>query len=335
MLFEKIRPAAKVGEPKNSAFTRRARLLIHVRAHPLRCFGYNMSMTLSPNLSIAIVNWNTRDLLLQALAGICKGDQDGLVEVIVVDNASSDGSAEAVAKQYPQVKLIANRDNRGYAAGNNQAIKIARGAYILLLNPDVIVPDGALDDAVAFMESTPDCGALGVRQIHPDGSLQRSVRGFPTPASVLWEISGLSRLFPGSRTFGAYRMSWFDYNKTVEVDQPMGTFLMTRRAVIDQIGALDEAFPIFFNEVDWCLRCKRAGWKILFTPQVEIVHYGGASTVQVGAAMAWESRRGLLRFYAKHYSNPVYLPLRIIIALTSWPHAWLQAQRRKRTDKIA
>ncbi len=105
--------------------------------------------------------------------------------------------------------------------------------------------------------------------------------------------------------------------------------MMMRRAVIEQVGMLDPAFPIFFNEVDWCLRCKRAGWKIYFTPEVEIIHYGGASTTQVGAAMAWESRRGLLAFYAKHYSAVQYWPLRALIAAASWPHAWLQARRRK------
>lgn len=279
-------------------------------------------------LSVAIVNWNTRQMLQDALDSIYNAPPSFPFEVIVVDNASADGSASAVAERFPQVVLIANTDNTGYAEGNNQAMKIAKGAYILLLNPDVLLPPGGLERAIAFMESHPEAGALGVRQIHPDGTLQRSVRGFPTPMTVLWELLGLSRLLPNSRLFGAYRMTWFDYRHVAEVDQPMGTFLLMRGKVVEQIGMLDEAFPIFFNEVDWCLRCKRAGWKIYFTPDVEIIHYGGASTTQVGAAMAWESRRGLLQFYAKHYANPGFWPVRTIIALASWPHAWLQAQRR-------
>ena len=283
----------------------------------------------APRLSIAIVNWNTRDLLLDALAGIYASSPPFAFEVIVVDNASTDGSAAAIAERFPQVVLVANADNSGYARGNNQAIERARAAYILLLNPDVLLPPDALERVVAFMEEHPDAGALGVRQIHPDGRLQRSVRGFPTPPAVLWELMGLSRLLPKSRSFGAYRMTWFDYAHVAEVDQPMGTFLLIRRAALAQVGPLDEAFPIFFNEVDWCLRCRRAGWKIYFTPDVEIVHYGGASTVQVGAAMAWESRRGLLRFYAKHYRAPWLWPLRGLIAAASWPHAWLQAHRRR------
>lgn len=281
-----------------------------------------------PRLSIAIVNWNTRDLLLDALASIADAPPNFPIEIIVVDNASSDGSAEAVAARFPQVTLIANAANRGYAEGNNQAMESARGAYILLLNPDVLLPPGGLERAVAFMEAHSDAGALGVRQVHPDGRLQRSLRGFPSPLAVLWELLGLSRLFPRSRLFGAYRMTWFDYTQAIEADQPMGTFLLIRREAMEQAGLLDEAFPIFFNEVDWCLRCKRAGWKIYFTPDVEIVHYGGASTMQVGAAMAWESRRGLLRFYAKHYRAPRFWPLRLLIAAASWPHAWLQSRRR-------
>jgi GT2 family glycosyltransferase len=279
-------------------------------------------------LSVAIVNWNTRQMLLDALDSIYSAPPSFAFEVIVVDNASADGSAAAVAERFPQVVLIANTDNTGYAEGNNQAIKTAKAAYILLLNPDVLLPEGGLERAVGFMEAHADTGALGVRQVHPDGRLQRSVRGFPTPMTVLWELLGLSRLFPNSRLFGAYRMTWFDYAHVAEVDQPMGTFLLMRRTVVEQVGMLDEAFPIFFNEVDWCLRCKRAGWKIYFTPEVEIIHYGGASTTQVGAAMAWESRRGLLQFYAKHYSAIQFWPLRVLISIASWPHAWLQARKR-------
>lgn len=283
-------------------------------------------------LSVVIVNWNTRQMLLDALASIYSAPPPFPFEVFVIDNASKDGSAEAVANAYPQVLLMANRDNKGYAEGNNQGIERAQGEFILLLNPDVILPEGGLQKAVAFLEADPKAGALGVKQVHPNGELQRSVRGFPSPLAIWWELIGFSRIFSSSPFFGAYRMTWFPYDRVAEVDQPMGTFLMMRRAVVEQIGGLDLAFPIFFNEVDWCLRCKRLGWKIYFTPEVEIIHYGGASTSQVGAAMAWESRRGLLRFYAKHYNAFWHLPLRLLIALLSFPYAWLQAhQRRKPT----
>ncbi len=283
-----------------------------------------------PLISVAIVNWNTRDLLLDALESIYHDPNAQRFEVFVVDNSSSDGSASAVAEQFPQVVLTANSSNAGYAAGNNQAMKQAKAPYILLLNPDVIVPIGTFTQVVSFMEAHPDAGAMGIRQVHPDGGVQNSVRGFPTPLAVIWEMTGFARLFPRSRVFGAYRMTWFQYNAVAEVDQPMGTFLLIRRTAMDSVGWLDEQFPIFFNEVDWCLRCKRAGWKIYFDPDAQIVHYGGSSTSQVGAAMAWESRRGLLAFYAKHYRQPWFWPLRVAIAAASWPHAWIQARRRGR-----
>ncbi|CEK12661.1 predicted glycosyltransferase [Chthonomonas calidirosea] len=297
--------------------------------------GYGQELSLCEiTLSIVIVSWNTRDLLLRALESIYAAPPPFPFEVIVVDNASVDGTVAAVQQAYPQVILLPNAVNNGYAKGNNQGIERARGAYILLLNPDVLLPKGGLEKAVRFMEQHPEAGAIGVRQVHPDGTLERSVRGFPTPLGVLWELIGLSRLFPKNRFFGAYRMTWFTYDKVAEVDQPMGTFLMLRRQAVEQVGMLDEGFPIFFNEVDWCLRCKRKGWKIYFTPEVEIVHYGGASTSQVAPAMAWESRRGLLRFYARHYGGWVYAPLRLLVALLSWPYAWWQArQRRQRVQQ--
>ncbi len=290
--------------------------------------GYDSCMNEPLTLSIAIVNWNTRQLLIGVLESIFGAPPTFELEVIVVDNASSDQSAEAVISKFPQVTLIANQNNRGYAEGNNQAIEASTGKFVLMLNPDVILPEGALERAVKFMQDRPQAGALGVRQIHPDGKLQRSVRGFPTPAAICWELVGLSRLFPKNQKFGAYRMTWFGYDSIVEVDQPMGAFLLIRREALEQVGLLDLKFPIFFNEVDWCLRCKRAGWKIYFTPEVEIIHYGGASTMQVGASMAWESRRGLLAFYGKHYRSPLLYPLRLLIAIASYPHAWLQSRQR-------
>ncbi len=281
-------------------------------------------------MTIAIVNWNTRDLLLHALGSIY--GQIGIAppRVVVVDNASHDGSVEAVRTNYPQCEVIANRENVGYARGNNQVLESCTDEYALLLNPDVVLPSDGLRKALEFMHEHPRAGALGVRQVHPNGDLQRSVRGFPTPAGIVCEITGLSRLLPRSRWAGSYRMTWLDYKHVEEVDQPMGTFLLLRSSVLKEIGILDEQFPIFFNEVDWCLRCKRAGWKIYFTPEVEIIHHGGAGTSQAGAAMAWESRRALLTFYRKHYSNPIYLPLRLFVAAASWPHAWLQALKRNR-----
>jgi GT2 family glycosyltransferase len=165
--------------------------------------------------------------------------------------------------------------------------------------------------------------------VNPDGSPQRSVRGFPTPASVAVEALGLSRIFPGARRLSAYRMPWFDYDQEAEVDQPMGTFLLIPRKTLDDVGLLDERFPIFFNEVDWCYRARRKGWKIVYWPGIEVVHYGGGSTKQVRAKMAWESRRGLLDFYRKHYRSPLFAPVFWLTAAASWVQAKWASRKRK------
>ncbi len=280
-------------------------------------------------LSIVFVNWNTRDYLLGAIRSIREHPPDCDYEIIVVDNASADGSAAAVGAGFPDVSLIANDENAGYARGNNQGIEAASGSLVLLLNPDVIIREGALSRAVAIMEGQPDIGALGARLVHPDGRVQHSVRGFPTPFAVACEALGLSRLFPNSRLLASYRMPWFDYGHRSDVDQPMGTFLMLRREALQQVGLLDERFTVFFNEVDWCYRAKRAGWRIVYAPDVEVVHYGGASTRQVAAAMAWESRRGLLAFYRKHYRAPWHAPVYWIAAAGSWIQAWMVSRRRR------
>lgn len=218
-----------------------------------------------------------------------------------MDNASPDGSAAMVQQEFPQVTLIANTENRGYARGNNQAMQRAQGEFVLLLNPDTEVLPETLDRAVAFLQAHPEAGAIGAKQIFPDGRVQPSVRGFPTPANLLGEVTGLAQLFPRSRRLGGYRMRWFSYDTVAEVDQPMATFLMVPRAVIEQVGQMDEAFPLFFNDVDWCYRIKQAGWKIYFVPEVQILHHGGASTHQVRLSALHESHRALEAFYRKYY----------------------------------
>lgn len=265
-------------------------------------------------LSVCIVNWNTRDFLRDCLASLFEHPPASAeMEVIVVDNASGDGSAQMVQSEFPQVTLIANADNKGYADGNTQALAQAAGDYLLLLNPDVTVSTDSLTQAIAFLADHADAGAVGCRLIGLDGQVQHSVRGFPDPGPVLWEYLGFSRLFPRSRVFGAYRMTWFGYDRIIEVDQPMGSFLLITRAAYTAVGGMDSQFPIFFNEVDWCWRAKRDhGFRIYFTPEAEVIHYGGGSTRQVKASMVRESHRSLLRFYDKHYRR-LRWPLRQLI----------------------
>ncbi len=285
-------------------------------------------------LSVCIVNWNTRDLLRACLQSLYRYPPSEPFEVIVVDNASADGSAAMARAEFPQVVLIANPGNLGYARGNNQAMQRAQGEFVLLLNPDTEVFDDTLDNALAFLRAHPEAGAIGAKQLLPDGRVQPSVRGFPTPANLLFEVSGLARLLPNSRRLGGYRMRWFTYDAVAEVDQPMATFLMTRRTVIGQIGLMDEAFPLFFNDVDWCYRIRQAGWKIYFVPEVRVLHHGGASTRQVRLSAIRESHRALEAFYRKHYRerlNPLIYALCIgairLGGALRMLYAWLRGSR--------
>ncbi|MGI5816752.1 MAG: glycosyltransferase family 2 protein [Armatimonadota bacterium] len=254
-----------------------------------------------PTLSIVIVSWNTRDYLDACLRSIDHAPDVVTREVIVVDNASADGTAEMVARRYPDVTLIANDDNRGYAAANNQGIALARGEHLLLLNPDIVVHEGALDTLARFLQSHPQAGAVAPRLILPDGSVQASCRSFPTPDVVLYEALGLSRLFPRSRRFGKYRMTWWNYDDERTVDQPMASAITVRGEALKEMGVMDEQFPIFFNDVDLCKRLWDAGWEVWFTPEASMDHVGGASTGQVRRRMLRESHRSFLRFYRKHY----------------------------------
>ena len=276
-------------------------------------------------LSACIVNWNTRDDLrscLRALADnpFTRGEQ----EVVVVDNASADDSARMVREEFPGVRLIANAANENYARGTNQALAAATGDLLLLLNPDARVTPGALDALAAFLEERPaEAGGVAPRLVHEDGSVQASVRGFPTPAAVLWDMTGLSRVFRNSRTFGAWRHTFFDYGtRAAPAPQPMASCLLVPRRVFEAVGPMDERFPLYFNDVDWCLRAREAGFTLWYTADATVVHGYGGTTKRVRKAAVWESRRAMLRLYAKHYRGrtaaPLYRLATALITLDAW-----------------
>jgi hypothetical protein len=252
-------------------------------------------------LSVLIVNWNTREHLERCIRSIREHAPSLPYEVVVVDNASTDGSAEMVRERFPEVKLIASPVNLGYAKGNNAAFAVASGKLLLTLNPDTELLDDALDHAASILESHPDYAALGARLLFPDGTTQRSVRGFPSFRGLLGELPGLAAFFP------SYRLPEFDYDKEQPAPQPMGTFLLFRKQALERIGSpaqpFDECFPIFFNDVDLLYRLLKSGLPCLYSPDVAVRHYGGESTKQVRPAMIWESHRSLVRFMRKHYRN--------------------------------
>jgi GT2 family glycosyltransferase len=285
-------------------------------------------------LSILIVNWNTRDLLRACLLSLRDTCRDIEHEVIVVDNASSDNSSSMVRAEFPEVKLLANSDNRGYAAGNNQAFNEARGEWIWLLNPDTEVQPGAPLAMCQFLQMHPHCGAVASMLVDAHtGKPQRSCRSFPTPAALWVEALGLARRFPRSRRFGFYRMGWWKYDDARMVEQPMASSLMLRWQAIEEAGGLfDEQFPIFFNDVDLAWRLHVAGWPIWYLPEAKVLHHGGASTRQVRPAMIHESHRSLQLFYQKHWrksTNPLTFATTLLMMRAAGALRVAVAQRRR------
>lgn len=267
------------------------------------------------DLSVCIVNWNTRELLRACLESIEAARGRLAVQVIVVDNASADGSAQMVRESFPSVELIANPENRYYAAANNQALRAAAAPLKLLLNSDIEVPADGLRTLVDWMRERPRVGALAPRLVYPDGRLQHSCRSFPSPDTVMFEALGLSRLLPSSRLFGKYRMTWWGYDEDRPVDQPMASALLLRAEALEEVGLLDEQFPMFFNDVDLCRRLWDAGWEVWFTPTVTMTHHHGGSTRLVRREMMAESGRGFLEFYRKHYRGRISWPSYVVATL--------------------
>jgi len=254
-------------------------------------------------LSVVIVSWNTKDLLRRCLDTL-KKELGGIdAEVFVIDNHSADCSADMVAKEHPWVQLIANDANLGFAKANNQAMKIAQGSYILLLNPDTEVQPGSIQTLLKFLPERRQAGIVAPQLLNSDGSIQRSCRAFPTFLNMLYELVGLSKLFPNVQTFRKYKMLDWNHDDERQVDQPEGACLLLRRTVIEEVGMLDEGFFMLFEEVDWCYRIKKAGWQIWFTPKAKVIHHYGQSIKQVKVPMILSSHRGLYRFWHKHYRD--------------------------------
>lgn len=265
------------------------------------------------DLSIVIVSWNVKALLEKCLESIFKNTHGVSFEVFVSDNGSADGSAEMVREKFPRVELIDNRTNLGYPKANNEGIKRGAGRYVLLLNPDTEVTEGALPNLVKFMDEHPEAGAAGPKLKYPDGGFQPSCRSFPTLETELYRALFLDQLFPKSRLFGKYMMSYWKHDDLREVDQPMGAALLVRKSVIDQVGMLDQGLVFWFDEVDWCKRIKGAGRKIFFVPEALIYHHKNKSFVQwntmkesLKLARIW---RGSRNYYFRKHHGPISVVL--------------------------
>ncbi len=265
------------------------------------------------DLSIIIVNWNTRQLLAECLDSIYASLPDRECEIWVVDNNSKDGSQRMLRELYPEINLIANSCNPGFARANNQAIHQCTGEYILLLNPDTVVKPGALSLLMKFLDEHPQTGAVGPRLINADGSLQISAYPQPTLWREFWRLFHMDNFHP----WALYPMQEWDAAAPRQVDVLMGACLMIRRKVLDQIGLFDEDYFMYSEEVDLCCRIRQAGWLINWVPQAVVVHYGGQSTDQVAAEMFLHLYQGKILYFRKHYSWLSVQLYKVVLLLAS------------------
>ncbi|WP_336762907.1 glycosyltransferase family 2 protein [Paenibacillus sp. USHLN196] len=254
--------------------------------------------------SIIIVNYNTRQLTLDCLESVYASITSYSYEVIVIDNASRDDSVQAIREAYPQVQLIANSNNTGFAKANNQGMKATKARYILLLNSDTVVQPDTLHTMVAFMDRHPEMGASGCKVILPDGSLDKACkRGFPTPSASFYYAFGISRMFPDRPKFNQYQLGHLSPDDEYPVDCLVGAFILVRRETIDQVGGLDETFFMYGEDIDWCYRIKEAGWGIFYYPRTYIVHYKGGSARRKPLKITYEFHRAMWVFHRKHYAK--------------------------------
>jgi hypothetical protein len=256
------------------------------------------------SLSIVIVNYNTEKLLKGCLESVYAGANGTPMDIWVVDNNSHDGSVSMLKSMFPVVRVIENPANVGFSRANNAAISQSRADYILLLNPDTLIIEDAIERMIKFMNEHPDVGIAGCKVLNRDGTLQLACRrSIPTPKVAFYRLTGLSRLFPKSEVIAKYNMTYESPEHTHEVDAVSGAFLMIRRKVVEEIGLLDERFFMYGEELDWCLRAKRAGWAVAYHPKAQIVHYKGESTKYNSRKAALEFYRAMYLFHKKHFAK--------------------------------
>jgi GT2 family glycosyltransferase len=276
-----------------------------------------------------IVSFNVREHLLDALRALY-ASSDVSIEASVIDNASSDGSADAAAAAFPQATVVRNDTNLGFGKASNVGIERTRGEFLLLLNPDVMVEQTCIRTLADFMLANPKAGAVGPRLARPDGRLDlASRRGFPTPRAAFYRLILLSRLFPRSPRFNRYNMGYMPADQVHEIDAGTAACLMIRRSAIEQVGPFDPDYFMYGEDLDLCFRLKQAGWKIFYAPAAAATHIKGASSRQATSAMLREFHRAMWIFHRKHYASGLSGPANGLVWLGIWGRWALLSLRAK------
>lgn len=255
------------------------------------------------SISVIIVSWNAKEYLMQCIASISVNKCAHQIEIIVVDNGSTDGSPEFVAQKYPHVHLIRKRENLGFAKANNIGISASTGEYLCFVNSDAEVLPGCIDNLVEYCEEHQDVGLVGPRIIGGDGRLQRSCRGFPSIWNVLCRALALDSMFPSLKIFTGYSLTSWSHNSLREVDIITGCFWLSHKKALDDVGVLDESFFIYGEDKDWCKRFWSAGWPVVFVPTAEAIHYGGGSSSNAPIRFFIEKQKANFYYWGKHHSG--------------------------------
>ncbi len=273
------------------------------------------------HLSVVIVNWNVKDLLRRCLNSVLEGlrsdnGQQLSCQIVVVDNASDDGSVGMLREEFPHVHLIANKENLGFTRGNNQGIAFSNGRYVLLLNPDTEILGDALGEMVVYMEAHHRVGALGPQLLDPDGQVQSSRRRFPNLGTAYVESTFLQQWFPESDILKRYYVLDGSDDETQSVDWVVGACLLMRRETLEEVGLLDERFFMYSEELDWCYRAKELGWEVVYLPTAQVIHYVGKSSEQVLPLRHIQFQRSKVLFFKKHHGYWSGETLRLFLLAT-------------------
>jgi GT2 family glycosyltransferase len=275
------------------------------------------------DVSIILVNWNTGSELRNCLHSIFEQTRSISFEVIVIDNCSSDGSMEMLGNEFPQITQIRNNENRGFAAANNQGLCLARGRYALLLNPDTLILDNAIQKVIGFADEHADAAVVGCQVLENDTKIQQTCGCFPSVMELIWHWTRLLHFFPRSSLFAKGTIGWWDRTTERDVDVISGMFMLVRREAIEQVGLMDEDYFVYGEETDWCFRFRKAGWRCIFTPSSRIIHLDGGSksTSQMEVRMFVQLQKSLLIFYRKHRGNLAWAVAKLLYILAMFCRA--------------